>query len=128
MALTRTYSWQAPMVGDAAERHRGSEARIRLGFVGLGLMGNDTLKLVTGRSDVTVAALCDVDSRRVASASERLREVQDSDSFTCFADFRELNRSDAVDALVISTPDHWHAVQAIDAMRSRPMRSPWSLD
>lgn len=118
MTLTRAYSWQAPMVGDAAESRHGAEAPIRLGFVGLGVMGNDTLKLVAGRSDVTVTAICDVDSRRLVSAAERLKEVQEPDAFTCFEDFRELNRSAAVDAVVISTPDHWHAVQAIDSMRS----------
>lgn len=117
MALTRAYSWQAPAVGDTADTHHASESPIRLGFVGLGLMGNDTLKLVMPRSDVTVTALCDVDSLRLDSASERLKSVQDTDTFSCFRDFRDLNQSEAVDAVVISTPDHWHALQGVDAMR-----------
>ena len=117
MALTRAYSWQAPDVGDAVETHHASKTLIRLGFVGLGVMGNDTLKLVMARPDVMVTALCDVDSRRLAAGAERLKDVQSADTFTCFQDFRGLNCSDAVDAVVISTPDHWHALQGIDAMR-----------
>ena len=117
MALTRTYNWQAPTVGDTAGTRSASEEPIRLGFVGLGVMGTDTLKTALSRADVTVTALCDVDSRRLDSAVERLSAADDADACVCFKDFRDLNRSHTVDAVVISTPDHWHALQGIDAMR-----------
>jgi len=117
MALTRAYRWQSAEVGESADSSDGSHAPVRLGLIGLGVMGNDTLKLVLPREHVTVAALCDVDARRLAQSAERVAQAQGADTFQCFADFRELNRSAAVDAVVISTPDHWHALQGIDAMR-----------
>ncbi len=117
MALTRAYDWQAPDVGDSVDTTAAAGKRIRLGLIGTGGIGNFTLKDVLPRTDVTISALCDVDATHLAQTAARVGEAQGEDSFSCYTDFRDLNRNPDVDAVVISTPDHWHAWQAIDAMR-----------
>ena len=117
MTLTRAYQWHPPDVGDTAQRTPGEDAPLRIGFIGLGLMGSGSLGNMLARRHVTVTALCDVDAHRLDRAAERVAEAQGVDSFERFHDFRELVRSDGVDAVVISTPDHWHALQGIAAMQ-----------
>jgi predicted dehydrogenase len=118
MAITRSYQWQALDVGDAADQSHDDTGIIRVGLIGFGVMGNDTLKNLLAREDVAITALCDIDSERLAKAAAQVTEARGADTFECFHDFRELNRSESTDAVIVSTPDHWHALQGIDAMRS----------
>jgi predicted dehydrogenase len=102
--------------------------RVRVGFVGVGNRGDQLLDAFAAQPDVEVAALCDVYEpylRRDAAAIHprykamgripRMRTAVAA-SVPRERDFRRvLDRKD-VDAVVIATPDHWHAVQAILAM------------
>ncbi|MDP6490796.1 MAG: Gfo/Idh/MocA family oxidoreductase [Kiritimatiellia bacterium] len=117
MSITRSYRWQSPDVGEAGSNGNADACTLRVGLVGLGLMGDITLCDLLARTDVMVTALCDVDASRLAAATEKLSAQQGAGTVTCFRDFRELHRREDVDAVIISTPDHWHAIQGIDAMR-----------
>lgn len=117
MALTRSYGWQAPEVGDSAASSDHTDASVRLGLIGTGGIANFTLDDILPRQDVAITALCDVDASHLEATAARVAEVRGEHSCECFADFRELNRSPNVDAVLINTPDHWHAWQAIDAMQ-----------
>lgn len=72
-----------------------------------------------------VVALCDVDSWRLEEAKKKVLDLYTNSvslvkpgSVDTYIDYKELlDRSD-IDAVLISTPDHWHATQAVDAMRS----------
>lgn len=74
-----------------------------------------------------VVALCDVDSWRLEECKKKVLELYEKGvsltsvrpkSVDTYVDYKELlNRSD-IDAVMISTPDHWHATQAVDAMRA----------
>ncbi len=86
--------------------------RITLGFVGLGKQGSDLLRGFLQLADVQVVALCDVDRLKLERAQKMTQK-----SCTLYKDYRELYHRQDVDAVVIATPDHWHAVQAIQAMR-----------
>jgi predicted dehydrogenase len=78
--------------------------RVRLGFVGLGGMGSGTLSAMLGQPDVSVLAVCDVYEPHAGQAIERTKNKAE-----VYKDFRKvLDRSD-IDAVVVSTPDHWHA-------------------
>jgi predicted dehydrogenase len=113
-------AWYAREVFAAHEEARGRKAaakdRIVLGAVGIGSRNlqllNDVLNL---KRDVRYAAVCDVDGRHRRRAAEALKgkgmEVAQH------KDFRELNARKDIDAVLIATPDHWHALVAIDAMR-----------
>lgn len=85
----------------------GANDRIRVGVIGTGGMG-------TGHVAPDTAAVCDVDPNRVAAAAKRVTEG------TPFVtqDFRRvLDRKD-VDAVIIATPDHWHALMTIMACQA----------
>ena len=82
--------------------------RLRIGVIGVGGRGSDNLAGVQGE---TIAALCDVDSRPLGEAASRYPKARR------FRDFRELLAADNLDAVIIASPDHTHAVAAMGAMR-----------
>ena len=94
------------------EQCRPSES-IVLGFIGVGGMGTGLLNNFKGFPDVRIAAVCDVyepHARRAQSAADGKPEV--------YHDFRKvLDRKD-IDAVVIATPDHWHAIPTILACQA----------
>jgi predicted dehydrogenase len=87
--------------------------KIVLGFIGVGGMGTGLLNTFKGFSDVSIAAVCDV-------YEPHLRRAQDAagGSPDGYRDFRRvLDRKD-IDAVVIATPDHWHAIPTILACQA----------
>ena len=91
----------------------GANDRVRLGFIGVANRGGQLLSAFLKQPDVEVAALCDVHKPTLEAAKKRL----EGKPWTC-EDFRELVAAKDVDAVVIATPDHWHAIQTIDACRA----------
>jgi predicted dehydrogenase len=98
----------APMFLGAADE-KPSE-RIRIGFIGVGGQGGSNL----GALMKNAVAVCDVDSERLGKAKER---VEKANNRPCAAvsDYRKLLDMKDVDAVLVSTPDHWHALTTIHA-------------
>jgi predicted dehydrogenase len=92
--------------------------RIGVAVVGLGIQGKGHFRGILHRSDARVAALCDADARRLEEARSRASRSNDGGggSVPAFRDFREAIAAPGVDAVLIATPDHWHAVMALEAM------------
>jgi predicted dehydrogenase len=118
----------APAVRSA----RGANERIRVGFIGVGNRGTQLLGGFLKQDDVEVAALCDVYepylARDYSKVDKKLRDALGGrvpkmteklgGNVARYKDFRRvLDRKD-IDAVVIATPDHWHAVQAVMACRA----------
>jgi predicted dehydrogenase len=96
--------------------------RIRIGMIGVGKMGRDHLHRLLGNDRVQVVGICDVVQARIDDALglvER-RSAELSQSFDCraHADFREVLDRDDVDAVLIATPDHWHAIPCVLAAQA----------
>ncbi|MDX2037713.1 MAG: Gfo/Idh/MocA family oxidoreductase [Isosphaeraceae bacterium] len=91
--------------------------KIRLGFIGVGNQGTNNLKAFLGKKGAVVVAVCDVDSERLGKAKAAV-EAKQGGRCSAFADYRSLLDSTEVDAVVITTPDHWHALPTIDACRA----------
>lgn len=99
----------------SASRTLGANDRIRVGMIGVGIMGTGHLRAfkrqVDTDKDIEIAAISDVYKRH----RERAQAISKIDAKDIVLDYREvLNRSD-VDCVLIATPDHWHAQMAIDA-------------
>jgi myo-inositol 2-dehydrogenase/D-chiro-inositol 1-dehydrogenase len=99
--------------------------RINIGSIGVGRMGTDDLKEALGFKQVQVVAVCDVDSNRVGAARQLVEKRYAGQSTdggykgcAAFKDFRELLAREDIDAVLIATPDHWHALPAIAAARA----------
>jgi len=102
----------------AGGRVLGANDRINIGVIGAGgrgsYVGREFAKAGKGEGNCQVIAVCDVYQKRVTSN----KEFHSKDSGKCdgYLDYREIvNRSD-IDAVVVATPDHWHAKIALDAM------------
>jgi len=106
----------------AAGRAAASE-RITIGMIGVGRQGTHAnLRTFLGYGDVQVVSVCEVDSWRLANARKmveaRYAAARRAGAFkgcqTC-VDFRDVLARDDIDAVMISTPDHWHVPMAIAA-------------
>lgn len=107
------------LFGEAAP----SEA-VRLGIIGTGRQTyNINIPQFQQQPDCRIVALCDVDRWRLEQAKTRVDEFaqkrfQNSTGCTTYVDYRELLARDDIDAVLISTPDHWHGVMAVEAMKA----------
>ncbi len=93
-----------------ASRIIGANDRVRLGFIGVANRGGQLISAFLPHQDMEIAALCDIDRTTLGKAKARLDGKPD----TC-DDFRKLIERKDIDAVVIATPDHWHAIQTITA-------------
>ena len=109
----------------AKEKGVAPNERLTLGHIGVGSQGSGLLGRFVGDASVQVLAVCDVDTTRREAAKARVEaqyaEATKSGSYKGFAaynDFRDVLARDDIDAVVIATPDHWHAIIAIEAAKA----------
>lgn len=88
----------------------GANDRVRLGWIGVGNRGSQVLTAFLEHADMEVAAICDIYEPYIQRAKERLPGPVD-----VYSDFRKLIERPDIDAVVVATPDHWHAIQTVDA-------------
>ncbi len=93
---------------------QGAKERIRLGVIGCGWYGGVVLDAAFKAGGVEVVALCDVDSEHLAKTAEKVRGAQGQAPRT-FKDYRQLLDVAGLQAVVIATPPHWHALPFIEA-------------
>jgi predicted dehydrogenase len=97
-----------------ARRAAGANDRLRLGFIGVANRGGQLLDAFMQHADCQVVAVCDVSRSTLDKARGQVGRQQGGTVDTC-TDFRKLLQRQDLDAVVIATPDHWHAIQSIDA-------------
>jgi len=92
-------------------------ATITLGFVGTGSHGiGRNLRSFLREKDCRAVAVCDVFKSRMAKAATLVDDTYRSRDCRRFDDFRELIARPDIDAVVISTPDHWHVPISLAAL------------
>ena len=91
--------------------------RIRVGFIGLGGQGFGRLREFMKHPDVAAAAVCDLDEKHLARAVEEVEKTQGQKPES-FKDFRKLLDVKDLDAVMIATPDHWHALPSVQAFQA----------
>ncbi len=118
-ALTAAALLGGPLAAFHAEQQSvGANDRIRVGMIGAGNRGGQLLDafLADTNADAEVVAICDIYKphlEKTAARFEKLGKKVDS-----YSDFRKLIERPDLDAVVIATPDHWHAIQTITACRA----------
>jgi predicted dehydrogenase len=104
------------MTGLAAAKAAPGE-RIAVGVIGVRSQGTTLAGLLAGFPDVDVAAVCDVDEGLLPGAVSEVEARQGRAPRTA-GDFRRLLDDKSLDAVVIATPDHWHATMTILACQA----------
>jgi predicted dehydrogenase len=102
----------------AATRRVGANGKVNVGWIGIGSRGGRAFQIhgtTRNFKDLAHVAVCDVDARHVKTAHEQMKKF--GHECETFDDFRRLNDRKDIDAVVIATPDHWHTLVAIDALR-----------
>jgi len=97
----------------SAARVAGANDRVRLGFIGVGNRGDQVLDAFLAQPDAQVVAVSDIHSPYVDFAATKI-----GGSPARYTDYRKLLEHDGLDAVVIATPDHWHALQMIHACQA----------
>jgi len=92
--------------------------QIVMGSIGVGWMGGDNLNSFLNQRDCRVVAIADVDQGHLTSAVNKVNEHYKNKDCKPYKDFRELLGRNDIDAVCISTPDHWHAIPAIEAAKA----------
>lgn len=96
-----------------------AEQPLRVGLIGPGWYGKGSLFRMLQVADAEVVSLCDVDRKMLSEAADMVAERQKSKKRPrTYSDFRKLIAEKDLDVVMVSTPDHWHAVPAITAMQA----------
>ena len=122
MAATAT---AAPLI--IPSRLLGADApsnRIRVGHIGCGRIAQShDMEGVAGSGLAESAAVCDLDSKRAESGKTRIErlykgKIENPPKVDVYTDYKELLARKDIDAVTISTPDHWHAELALAAIKA----------
>ena len=91
--------------------------RIQVGFIGLGGQGTSRLNEFLKQPDVEAVAVCDLDTTHAGRAAGIVEKAQGRKP-AVLHDYRKLLERKDLDAVMIATPDHWHALPAIHACQA----------
>src|SRR3954453_21059098 len=89
----------------SAGRALGASDRVRVGFIGLGNRGDQVLSAFLEHKDAEVVAVCDIYQPYLDFASKKIGTNPEQ-----FRDYKKLLARKDLDAVVVATPDHWHAL------------------
>jgi predicted dehydrogenase len=101
----------------ASARGEDANERISIGVIGPGGMGMNLLRSFASMKDVIITHVCDADRNRMESAAREVEKIAGK-APSAVKDFRRVLDDKAVDAVIIATPDHWHAPAAILALEA----------
>ena len=98
-------------------RAADEKTRPTIGLIGSGWYGGVNLDVFLRCTDVEVVALCDVNSLNLKKTLELVAKSQTAVPRT-YRDYRDMLTAGAPDIVIVATPDHWHALPAIAAMKA----------
>ena len=93
----------------------GPNDRVRIGLIGGGSRGNQLLNTFFRYPEVDLVAVADVDDQHAGKTAETIAKRRKTPPAT-MRDYRAILDDKNVDAVIIATPDHWHALPAIQAV------------
>lgn len=108
--MTRRTLAAAAVSAVSYNRILGASDRVRLGFIGVGNRGTSLLRATREYADQQIVAVCDVRRDYMDNAAQAAGTAP-----AMIGDYRNLLGRSDIDAAVIATPDHWHALMTVDA-------------
>jgi predicted dehydrogenase len=120
--LKRSAALTAPLFVPASALGLGASVaasdRITVGVIGTGGQGRGLANAFMGEKDVQLVAVCDVDANHLKQAKAQVDKKYGNADCAAFKDFRELLAKKEIDAVVVATPDHWHALASVAAAKA----------
>ena len=111
----------ATLITDPAEVRafitRQPARKFRTAVVGSGWWGTNILRCAVQAGESKIVALCDVDTRQLETAGDELAKLT-SDKPKLYRDYREMLATEKPEIVIVATPDHWHPLIAIAAMKA----------
>lgn len=98
----------------AAGRRVMANDKIVIGLIGCGGMGGANMRNLMGHPEVEVAAICDVDQNRMAGDFESVAKKYGRNP-AVYRDYRKMLEQKDINAVIVGSPDHWHALNHIHA-------------
>ena len=92
--------------------------RLTMGAIGIGGQGMHNLRNFLTCDDLRILAVCDVDTKHRMTARDTVDSAYGNKDCSAYNDFREILVRDDLDTVLIATPDHWHAILAIEAAKA----------
>ncbi len=108
----------ASQTAASRERISGANSRIRVGLIGCGGMGRSDLRDFLKIKNVECVALCDVDDEQRAKTLKLVEDQAVEHAMLVTRDFRRVLDQKDIDAVIVATPDHWHALPTVMACQS----------
>ncbi len=96
----------------------GANDRIRVALIGCGGQGSGNLRAMLRIKNVECVGLCDVDDEQTAKTAKSVNEQYSQTPALVTRDFRKILDQKDVDAVIIGTPDHWHALNTVLACQA----------
>ena len=120
LATGATFAAGVPASASAisASRVLGANNRIRIGLIGCGGRGAGDLKQFLKIEGIQCVALCDVDTAQMEKTQAETLDPVEQKAEQQTQDFRRLLDRTDLDAVIVATPDHWHAIPTIMACQS----------
>jgi predicted dehydrogenase len=121
LARSVTLAGASALAGSTAASYArvpGANDRIRGGLIGCGGMGRGDLRDFLRVKQTECLALCDVDDAQVAETRKQVLELADQRVALETRDFRRVLEMKELDCVIVATPDHWHALPAIQACQA----------
>src|SRR5688500_12500333 len=96
-----------------------ADQKKRVGLIGTGWYGKCDLFRLIQVAPVEVVSLCDVDKKMLSEAADMVAQRQASKKRPrTYTDYREMLKEKDLDIVLVETPDHWHALPMIEAVKS----------
>ena len=98
-------------------RAQSKDKKYRTALIGTGWWGGNILGEAMACGECKIVALCDVDDRQLNPTLEHVRQTA-GDEPKVYKDYRELLAKENVDIAIVATPDHWHPLITIEAVKA----------
>ncbi len=101
---------------------KDKDPKVRLGFIGVGLRGQNHLELALKRTDTEVVAICDLQQKMIDSSLKMIADAGKTKPQVIMDGpygYKRLLENKDIDAVIIATPWEWHTVMCIDAMNAK---------
>jgi predicted dehydrogenase len=95
-----------------------ASGRITLATIGCGGMGNGHIDAFLKLPDAQYVAVCDLDEQNLAKAKDKIDAKYGNKDCASYRAFEEVLMRRDIDAITLATPDHWHGIVAVSALRA----------